>query len=503
MKPRKHQKADLKELKKLEKKYKHILFGAATGYGKSSIIYNKVKKTLKKGGRVLVVAPRRKLVRQLVDTLEPFYPSQIMGVDTNYYEDSDVFVGSTPTLHNRLKKEGKKYLGKLDLILVDEVHINFGSKSMQELMNLYWDNCTWIGLSATPIDERGYRLEGWDYTHYKWQTQDLIEAGWLTPVRVMVEDRPQGLDDIGMTGGDYNEGDLADFMSDGARVSNVYQVWEEHAKDRRSMIFAVNINHANLIYEDFVKNNVSVAVVHSDIHEDDEDAALEDFSNGDVDVVINVGKLTTGYDETSVDCLLIARPTKSLRLFLQIIGRGIRLHEGKEECLILDVAGTISEHGYPTMKRDFNKVKPAPKEKKDIEFAETQCDHCGYATQMKNCRREVKESPHATTTTWFCPNCDEVIREVLVDHREVQRLKEIQDYTNTKKVSNKDISDFIHMIAETKGYKQGWVNFIAEDYRDHEEFKDFLKIQYNKYKAEMTSINTVLKNISQFRETLS
>lgn len=503
MKPYPHQKEDLKTLKKLLKKHDHILFGAATGYGKSSIIYNMVKKVLKKGGRVLVIAPRRKLVRQLSDTLEVFYPSQIMGIDTNYDEYADLFNASTPTLHNKLKKNGIDYLGKLDLILVDEVHINFGSKSMSMVMELYWNTAKWVGLSATPIDDRGYRLEGWDHTHYKWQTQDLIEAGWLTPVKVMVEDRPQGLDDIKMTGGDYNDGDLADFMSDGARVSNVYKVWKKYAKKRRTMIFAVNINHANLIYEDFVKNNVAAAVVHSDIDEDEEDIALADFGNGHVDVIINVGKLTTGFDETSVDCLLISRPTKSLRLFLQIIGRGIRLHDGKDECLILDVAGTIAEHGYPTMRRDFNKVKPAPKEKKDIEFTETECDHCGYATQIKNCRREVKESSHATVTTWYCPNCEQVIKENLVDHREVERLKEVADYTNTKKVSNANISDFIHKIAEDKGYKQGWVNFIADDYRNYPEFKEFLKIQYNKYKAEMTSITTVLKNISQFRETLS
>ena len=219
MKLRDYQKKDYKILKK--SKHQHQLFGAATGYGKSAIIH----KLVKKGGRTLVIAPRRKLVRQLRDTLDEFLPSIIMGTDSIYTEDAELYIASTATLHNRLKKYGKAYLGKIDQVIIDEAHINFGSTSMQQVIDLYWDSAKWVGLSATPIDASGYRLEGWDHTHYEWQTRKLINAGWLTEVKVMAEDTPAGLDDIKVTGGDYNEGALDALMSETSRVSNVYKIW--------------------------------------------------------------------------------------------------------------------------------------------------------------------------------------------------------------------------------------------------------------------------------------
>jgi len=161
---RKHQKKDYKEVKQELKEHDHVLLGAATGYGKSVVIHKFVKDAIKKGGRVVVIAPRRKLVKQLAETLAEFHPSIIMGADTVYHSSSNVFVCSTPTLNSRLKKNGKCYLGDITHICVDEVHINFNSPSMQRMVDLYWESSKWLGLSATPIDERGYRLEGYDHT---------------------------------------------------------------------------------------------------------------------------------------------------------------------------------------------------------------------------------------------------------------------------------------------------------------------------------------------------
>ncbi len=566
MELRPYQKQDFKLLKKSLKQNDHVLFSAATGYGKSSIIYNAVKKVRKKYGRVLVIAPRRKLVNQLFETLSDFIPSIVMGSDTIYFKESNVFVASTATMHNRLKKYGKKYFGNLDIIIIDEVHINFGSSSMDELHKLYWNKCKWVGLSATPIDDRGYRLEGWDDTIYEHQTKDLINLGWLSPVKVMVEDTPKGLSDLNMVGGDYAEGDLADFMMDGSRVSNVYEIWNEYARDRKTMIFAVTINHANMILEDFLKHNVKAAVVHSNIDENAELQSLSDFKNDHVEVLINVGKLTTGYDEPSVDALIIARPTKSLRLFLQIIGRALRVHKAldyklsclgdlidikiafiakkeyqvnnikrqlkekgitnvdvfpnvdkvdanqyaqiitdvepnKEEALILDIAGTIEEHGYPTMKRDFNKVRPPKRENNgESEFAEIECFECEYSTQIKNCKRLVEETKDITKTSWYCPNCNAVIKETIVDNKEVKRLKEIQDYSDISEVTGENVKEMIFEVRDHKGYKQGWVSFISKDYKESKSFRDGLKLLYKKWSLGMINISTVLTNINKIRE---
>lgn len=499
---RPYQKSDFKQYKKKSKKHQHILFGGATGYGKSAIIYNLVRNELKQNGRVIIVLPRRKLVRQISETLADFAPSIIMGSDTYYDENASVFVVSTPTMHNKLKTNKSKYFGNITKIIVDEAHINHMSTSMSLLNKYYWNKAAWCGLSATPIDEAGYRLEGYDYTMYEHQSQDLIALGYLTPIKVMVEDVPQGLDNISMTGGDYNESQLAEFMSDDARVNNVYSMWKQYCTERKTIVFAVNISHAEIIFNDFIKHGVKAGIVHSNINEEFEDITLEEFKHGNINVIINVGKLTTGFDEGSITAMIMARPTKSLRLWLQCIGRGIRLHKNKENCLLLDLAGTVAQHGYPTMRRDFNKVKPPKGEAGEVDFKETVCPHCDYSTQFRNCRKEVIETQHHVTRRTYCPNCDEIIKEDVKETKEIKRLKLVEDYTNTKKVTDEMVAEFIVMLQKNRDYKNAWTKYIGLAYNESKEFREALKILYNRYEAGLINIETATNNVMKIKETM-
>lgn len=499
---RPYQKQDFKLYKNKSKKHQHILYGGCTGYGKSAIIYNMVKRIIKKGGRVVVIMPRRKLVRQIAETLADFAPSIIMGSDTKYDEHSSVFVASTPTLHNKLGKMKKKYLGHLTDVIIDEAHINHMSKSMSLVSKYYWEDAKWCGFSATPIDAGGFRLEGYDHTMYDHQSQDLIELGWLTPTKVMVEDIPQGLDDVGLTGGDYNEGQLAEFMSDDARVNNVYKMWEQYCSDRKTIIFAVNISHAEIIFNDFIHHGVNAGVVHSDINESHEDMTLEAFKRGKLNVIINVGKLTTGFDEGSITAMIMARPTKSLRLWMQCIGRGLRLYKGKSECLFLDLAGTVAQHGYPTMRRDFNKVRPARGEASEPEFQEMVCPFCEYSTQFRNCKKEIEETKHHVTRRTYCPACGEIINEDVKETKEIKRLKLVEDFTNTSKVSDEDVGKWIVMLQQYKGYKPAWTNYMARDYNKDETFQEGVKLLFNRYTAELINKDTAVNNIMKLKASL-
>ena len=367
-------------------------------------------------------------------------------------------------------------------------------------MKLYWEKAKWIGFSATPIDNAGYRLEGWDKTLYEHQAQDLININWLTPVKVMVEDVPSGLDEVGLTGGDYNEGQLGEFMSDDARVNNVYNMWEKYARKRKTMIFAVNIAHAEIIYQDFMAHGVKVGISHSKLDESDEDVTLLAFKHGDIDVLINVTKLTAGYDEPSVDCLILARPTKSKRLYLQIIGRGLRKFKKKKDCLILDLAGNINENGYPTMRHDYNRVRVPRNSDDPLVFNDIVCPHCDYSTQPRNCRRTIEESKEFIIKKTFCPNCEELIDEKIEETKEIERLKLVKDYTNTDKVTDAEVGDFITMLCAYKDYKTAWVKYLARDYNKNKGFRNDLKLLYNKYEAGMVNKDTCINNIRKLKD---
>jgi len=498
MKLRPYQKNDFKACNKLFKIHNHILFGAATGYGKSAIIH----KFAKKYKRVLIIAPRRKLVNQLYTTLELLEPSVVMGNDYRNNDTSTIHIASMATLQRRLATHGKDYIGNLDLIIIDEVHVGFNSKGMNILKELYWNDKTkWVGLSATPIDSSGYRLEGWDYTLYNNQTKDLIKIGMLKDVDVLVTDKPKDLDTLRIVAGDYNEGELDALMSEDGRVSNIFHIWKRYAQGCKTMIFAVSINHAELIYKDFVNNGVvGVGVVHSERDENEEEILLEQFETDEIHTIINVGKLTTGFDNTSVDCLLIARPTKSVALFMQICGRGLRKHENKPICKILDVAGVIEQHGFPTMKRDFNIKKPKPSEKKDTELKEITCPECEYVTQIKNCKRVRTELENITQTVWYCPNCDAIIRETIIDNNEVKRLKRIADYTNVDDIKAKDVQNIMVQIQVYKDYKYGWVQHVGNDYKKNPQLAYEIKIITNKVLLEMVNLDTALTQINNVRK---
>jgi len=548
---RPYQQDDYDLYKKLSKVHQHILFGGSTGFGKSAVIYNLIKDELAKGGRVVVILPRRKLVHQIKNTLLDFSPSIIMGSDTQYNKNSPLFIASTPTLHNKLKKHGRGYLGGITLVIVDECHINHLSTCMELLRKHYWDSSQWVGLSATPLDKSGYRLEGYDYTLYEHQSQDLIELGYLTPIRVLVEDTPQGLENISLTGGDYNELELSKFMSDSARVGNVYAMWEKYCSDRKTLIFAVSISHAEIIHTEFKKHNVKIGLVHSKIDEKYENVTLQNFRDNKLDVIVNVGKLTTGFDEGSITAMITTQPSRSLRLVLQCAGRATRLHtplddilknvEGrvalipsraidfetikrqaknvavflteaeavgydkvitnvypnKEDAIMLDLAGVVAQHGYPTMRRDFNKVRP-PKGVSAadlVEFKDIICPFCKYSTQFRNCRKEVLETKSHVTRRTYCPNCNEIIKEDVTETKEIERLRLIEDYTNTKKVTDKMVGEFVVRLQKNRDYKNGWTNHIAHKYNTNKEFKEALKILHNKFEAKLINIETATNNL--------
>ncbi len=491
VKLRDYQKKDVKELKvELKGGNKHVLYGACTSYGKSVVIGHLVKKDVKNKKKVLVIAPRRKLVKQLTETLKHHAPNIIMGAGSSTTMGSNVSIASTATLSRRLKKHGKAYLGKLDKVYIDEAHINFDSPSMKQLVDLYWDKAVWVGFSATPIDERGYRLEGWDRTIYNNQVQDLLEMGMLTPVKVMVEETPEGLADVGKMGGDYNEKELSNFMNDAGKVANVFEIWLKYAKNRKTMIFAVTIQHAESIKEKFEVNGIKVAIVHSKMSEAEEEQHMLAFSNDEVTVMINVGKLSTGYDEPSVDCLLIARPTKSLRLMLQIWGRIYRLFKGKTEGLILDLAGNIQEHGYPTERRNFNLEKPSKKKGGEMLDTEHKCESCKVNFHMRDCKRTVKETEMETLTTWYCPSCNNLVNEKVEQKKLITKLVEVKDPSQVEAVSMEDLGEFVFAVQEYKGYKDGWVHFLGTKTTKNLEFRTHLMLLRNKWKMGMINLDT-------------
>ena len=177
-------------------------------------------------------------------------------------------------------------------------------------------------------------------------TQELIDNGYLSKFRVFAPSHPD-LTGVRTVAGDYHEGDLAEAMSKAHLVADVVTQWLARGQNRPTLCFAVNRAHAQLLAMQFTEAGVPTAYVDANTPREEREDIGKRLALGEIKVVCNIGCLTTGID-WDVRCLILARPTKSDMLFVQIIGRALRTAEGKDHAIILDHSDTHLRLGMVT-----------------------------------------------------------------------------------------------------------------------------------------------------------
>ena len=312
---------------------------APTGFGKTRLAAAVVEGALAKKKRVIFTVQALSLVDQ---TVRAFWDDGIRDVGviqgTNPMTDwsRPVQVASVQTLQRRPFPEA-------DVVLIDECHrwFDFYPKWMRDPR---WQSKPFIGLSATPWTRGLGRY--FDDLIIAATTQDLISEGYLSPFRVFAPSHPD-LTDVRTVAGDYHEGDLSAVMSDTPLVADVVDTWQRRAENRSTFCFAVDRAHAKHLQKKFAEAGVSTGYIDAYTPISERCEIERKFHDGEIRVVCNVGCLTTGVD-WDVRCIILARPTKSEILFVQIIGRGLRTAEAKEDCLILDHSDTHLRLGFVT-----------------------------------------------------------------------------------------------------------------------------------------------------------
>lgn len=343
-----------------------VLIQAATGAGKTIFFSALIRHCMEQYNmRIGVVAHREQLVRQAADKLLKVWPGGApqIGVAcasvSKFVElERPVVIGSPQTLANRLGD-----MPPLHMLIVDECHrlppANVQSQYGDLINRLrdYYPEMRLVGVTATPFRlQHGFIFgnrcrkgaRNW-FTHmtYSISIKTLQEQGFLVPYRALQAHTPD-LSGVKKTGGEYSLSDLGNKMSDALHVGSAVKAVQEYAPDRRHIVvFAVTIEHARALRDAFLAAGYSAACVHSKQPQQKRLSILDDFDRGNLQVVCNVGVLTEGWDCTSVDCMVMCRPTLSPALYVQMVGRGLRLHEGKENCLLLDLSGNWIQHGDP------------------------------------------------------------------------------------------------------------------------------------------------------------
>jgi len=421
---------------------------APTGFGKTVLAGAMVQGALAKGKRIMFVVPAISLIDQTVASFVSEGITQIGVVQashpmTNYA--MPVQVASAQTISRRER------MPEVDLVVIDECHRWF---KFYETWFAQWDRIPFIGLSATPWTKG--MGKHFDDLIIASTTQELIDSGFLSGFRVFAPSHPD-LSKVRTVAGDYHEGDLAEVMGDSALVSDCVSTWLARGENRPTLCFAVNCAHAKKLQEDFIASGVSAAYI--DAFTDMQERALiaRDFKSGAVKVVCNVGCLTTGID-WDVRCIILARPTKSEMLFVQMIGRGLRTADGKQDCLILDHSDTHLRLGFVT---DIHHTELDTGKKQDASETERkeplpkECSKCSFLKPAK-----VTTCP----ACGFKPERQSEVQHVDGELAEMTRSDKARAKLN-RQTSVADKEMFLGELrawARDKGYSEGWA---AHKYR--------------------------------------
>lgn len=252
--------------------------------------------------------------------------------------------------------------------MIDEVHYGFSGKMIEQLLQDFKGKV--VGLSATPYDKQGKPLQGFDAHINKYDLNYMISNGYLVP---LVSYQPIKIDlkDIRTTAGDYNQKDLDVKFNNIESVMQVVDSTKEMILQRnQGLVFCITIKHSEVMANAFNDAGINAKAIHSNMSKEEQQKVMSEFKSGKLKLLTNPDMLTTGFDYPSADFVLLARATKSQNLYKQMVGRVLRLAQNKDNAVLLDCAGVITDLGLPT-------APIKPKKEKVSDSIKSSCFECG------------------------------------------------------------------------------------------------------------------------------
>jgi superfamily II DNA or RNA helicase len=436
-----------------------ILLVADTGAGKTVIAAAVIVQAVQAGRRVLFLAHRRELIKQASRKLHAAGCDH--GILLSGYTarpGKPVQVASIATLHARAVRSNIIDLPPADLIVVDEAH-HVRARTYARVIQAY-PGVAILGLTATPCRGDGRGLGNVFQTIIQCPSvADLITAGHLVPTVVYAPWIPD-LRGVRVERGDYVESQLAKRMDQPKLVGDIVEHWLHLAERRPTVVFATNVAHSLHIRDEFRRANVLAEHVDGNTPLDERDAILARLAAGDVEVVCNVMLLIEGWDQPCVSCIVLARPTKSLGLFRQIGGRGLRPAPGKVNCLILDHAGATFEHGFVEDPIAWSLSEDRRADNRTHAARGTQ--QVPRLTACPECSAVISAGKPCCACGWRPPRKAEAVEVADGELGHVARDRSVRANTYTADEKTRFHKGLL-WIAEEKHYNPGWA---AHKYRE-------------------------------------
>lgn len=309
-------------------------------------------------GRVLVLAHVRELLEQARDKLLQVAPELMLSI--GLYSaglgardaDTPIVVAGVQSVFRRATE-----LGHFDLVIVDEAHTIRPGKDDEGMYRTLLaglkevnPKLRVIGLTATPFRMTSGSICApeniLNEVCYEVSVRELIAQGYLCPLVTKAGKEKADTSNLHVRAGEYMANEVEELMDTEALVESACREIREYCFDRKScLVFASGIRHGRHVMETLRDMGAHAEAVFGETLAFERDRILDDFRAGRLKYLINVGVLTTGFDAPNIDCVALLRPTMSPGLYYQMVGRGFRLHPGKENCLVLDFGENIMRHG--------------------------------------------------------------------------------------------------------------------------------------------------------------
>jgi len=323
----------------------------ATGLGKTVIFCHLISDLVKKTGKkALIVAHREELLTQAQDKFKSIDPTLKTGIEqaTNKAPDNaEAIIASVPTLGRSNTDRIHKFDPKdFCALVVDEAH-HASADTYKRVFEKFgvlkgtehdWNKeCLLLGVTATPsrTDNKGID-QIFDKVTYEYGIIKAIQDGWLARIKAFRVDTSTDLSNVKKTAGDFNLGQLGEAVNNEDRNGLIVSAYKRLVPDQKALTFAVDVEHTMALHERFKEEGVPSGYVIGTTPREERHETLHKFSTGEIKVLVNCAVLTEGFDEPTIEAVLMARPTQSGILFQQMIGRGTRLSPGKEALTIVD-----------------------------------------------------------------------------------------------------------------------------------------------------------------------
>lgn len=359
---RDYQKENKSRIYKLWKEKRSVMLQMPTGTGKTRLFSSLLKDVQNYSADkdisidCLVMVHRQELVEQIVGELHRNYGLEAGIIQAGYKQDAErnIQVASVQTLSRRIHIWKEK---QFDIVIVDEAH-HVPAESYKNIINSY-PTAKLLGVTATP-----YRLSGEGFTDIFEEliispsVKQFIEKGVLSQydyysVRENSEIQRE-LDNITtFQNGDYTDADMTRVCDNDHIRAQIVETYQKYALGKKGIIYTINKIHNKNLCSDFNKVGIKTVAIDSQTPSDIRKRYIEDFKCGLIDIICNVNIFSEGFDCPDIEFIQLARPTQSLSMYLQQIGRGLRYSKGKEKCLFLDNVGLYNRFGLPSANRKW------------------------------------------------------------------------------------------------------------------------------------------------------